>query len=185
MASQSIISRPSVRYGTNKGVLDIRVAQSATTAAGASVWAVRNATAGKVIFITKIWIQLSFLGTGAATSMVYELIKGTGCTAMSGGSAVTALLKKAGVTNPDVDARVLDTGLTQTSISQGAAFWNMSHQRVTNGATQTSNTTGPMVLLDFSDDPIELVQNEVLSLRQAATSVIGDTVRGGVEFHGG
>lgn len=184
MAKQIILPNSSL-FGVNKGILDIRVVQSATTAAGASTWAVRCATASKIIYISKIWMQLSFSGTGAATEMVYEWIKGTACTAMSGGAAVTALLKKAGVTNPDVDARVLDTGLTQTGISQGAAFFNMAWQRVTHAATQTDATTSGLAVLDFSDDPIELAQNEVLSLRQGATSVVGDTVRGGVEFYGG
>lgn len=174
----------SALFGTDKGILDIRVVQSATTAAGASVWALRNATAGKMLYVPRIWMQFSFAGTGAATEMIYEWIKGTGCTAMSGGAAVTALLKKAGATNPDVDARVLDTGLTQTGISQGAAFWNAAWARLTHSATQAGGIS-EIINLDFRDDPIELAPNEVLSLRQFATSVIGDTVRGGVEFYGG
>ncbi len=178
-----ILDTPSF-YGTNRGIADIRVVQSATTAAGASVWAIRNATAAKKLYITRIWMQLFQSGTGAATEMQYEWIKGTGCTAMSGGAVVTPLIKRTGITNPDINARVLDTGLTQTGISQGAAFFNCAWSRLTHSATQAGAVSGQFTL-DLLGDPIELLQNEVLSLRQAVNSVIGDSVSGGVEFHGG
>lgn len=168
----------------NSGIADIRVAQSATTAAGASVWAIRCATTGKTLKIRKIWMQLYFTGTGAATEMQYEWIKGVTCTAMSGGAAVTPLIKStAYITNADVNVRVLDTGLTQTGISQGAAFFSCAWARLTHSATQAGGISPPFVL-DLADCPIELAKDEVLSLRQCTTSVIGDTVIGGVEFYG-
>ncbi len=168
-------------------VLDIRVVQSTTTSAGASVWALRNsaaATTNRVLYVKKIWMQLFFNGTGAATEMQYEWIKGVSCTAMSGGSAVTGLKKKTSLTNPDIDARVLDTGITQTGISQGAAFFNMAWCRLTHSATQAGGIS-QMQTIDFGEYPLELLANEVLSLRQAANSVAGDCVSGGVEVYGG
>lgn len=171
--------------GSDRGIANILVRQTATTGAGASGWAIRSATSGKVLYITKIWLQLAFDGTGAASLMRCELIKGTGCTAMSGGNAVTPLLKRTSITNADVDCRVLDTGLTQTNITQGAAFWTASAPRVTFSATQSAPF--PSFVLDFGDKPLELAQNEVLSLRNGPTnaSVVGDTWFGGCEFYGG
>lgn len=178
-----IIDTPSF-FRTNAGIADIRVVQSATTSAGAAVWAFRNATAGKKIYISRIWMQLFQSGTGAATEMQYEWVKGTGCTAMTGGAAVTPLIKRTAHTNPDVNIRVLDTGLTQTGISQGAKFFNCAWSRLTHSATQAGAVSPPFTL-DMLGDPIELLQNEVLTLMQAVTSVVGDSVSGGVEFFGG
>jgi len=179
------------RSDNDRGILNVLVRQSAATGAGAAVWALRNATAGKVLYITRIWWMLAFDGTAAATFMRYEWIKGTGCTAMTGGVAVTPLLKRTSVTNPDVDARVLDTGLTQTGITQGAAFFTCTFPRWLPAAALSTSDAGPvspffeMVFPDSA--PIELAQNEVLSLRNGPTnaSVVGDTVLGGVDFIGG
>ena len=110
-AAKVIIDTPAY-FATNRGIADIRVVQSATTGSGVATWAFRNKTSGKKIYITRIWMQLFQSGTGAATEMQYEWVKGTGCTAMSGGNAVTPLNKRTAFTNPDVDIRVLDTGLT-------------------------------------------------------------------------
>lgn len=170
----------------NRGIAHIRVRQSAATALGAVVWAIRNSSAGKTLYITKLWLQMWFDGTGAATEMKYELIKGTGCTAMSGGTAITPLLKRTTLTNPDVDCRVLDTGLTLTGVTQEPdPFWSAAMARLTHSATQAGGI-GTQHVLDISEEaPIELAYQETLSLRQWATSVLGDNIAGGCEFYGG
>ena len=183
MSPLTIRHEPASLYTGNRGVADIRVVQSTTTSAGAAVWALRCATAGKVLYVTKIWMQFSFKGTGAATEMQYEWVKGTGCTGMTGGAAVTPLLKKTSITNADVDCSLLDTGLTQTAISQGTPFWNGYWSRLTHSATQGGVIANPF-LIDFADVPLELAKNEVLTLRQVVTSVANDCVSGGVEFYG-
>ncbi len=183
--TRAIIDTPSF-YGTNRGIADIRISQSATTGAGAAVWAIRNKTAGKKIYISRIWMQLWQGGTGAATEMQYEWKKGTGTTVMSSGAtAVTPLLKRTATTNPDVEVYKLDTGLTMTGASHGAAFFNCVWARVTHSATATADICSPQFTLDLLGDPIELLQNETLTLMQCTTSVVGDSVSGGVEFHGG
>lgn len=166
------------------GIAHVAVIATATTAADASLWAIRNATSGKTLLITKIWLQMWFNGTGAATEQRYCIRKGASCTAMSGGAAVTPLVKRAGVTNADVDARVLDTGLTQTGIAQAAVFWSCGWARLTHSATQAGGVS-PQFVLDMTDSPIELKQNEVLSIQNVVAAVIGDVLVGGVEFHGG
>jgi hypothetical protein len=167
----------------DRGIARINVIQTAATAATAYVWALRNATAGRTLYITKILLQLGFNGTGAATQMSYRFVKGITCTAMSGGTFTVPLLKRTSITNPDVDCRTLDTGLTLTGVSLGAPFWIVSWPRLTPSATQ-SGTHSPQFMLDFSDKPIELAQDCVLILQNAAASVIGDTIAGGCEFYG-
>jgi hypothetical protein len=116
--------------------------------------------------------------------MRYELIKGTGCTATNG-TAVTPLMKRTGYTNPDVEVKVLDTGITLTGVTLGAACFNCLWPRITHAATATANSASNPFVLDFGDQPIELVQNEVLAIRTINTAVIGDGIIGGCEFYGG
>lgn len=186
MQNSRVIIDTAAYLGTNRGIADIRIAQSATTAAGVAVWSLRNKTAGKKIYISRIWMQLWQSGTGAATEMQYEWKKGTGCTVQSAGAtAVTPLLKRTAHTNPDVEVHKLDTGLTQTGVTLGAAFFNCVWARITHSATAPANSCSGQFTLDLLGDPIELLQNEVLTLLQCTTSVIGDSVSGGVEFYGG
>jgi hypothetical protein len=168
----------------DRGIASIRVRQSGTGAAPLVVWAIRNKTAGKTLYIRRFWLQLGFNGTGAATEMQYELIKGTGCTALTGATAVTPLLKRTAISNSDVDCGVLDTGITLTNVALGSAFWSAWMSRVTHSATQAGQFGGQHIL-DFSDQPIELLQNEVLAIRTVQTAVIGDIAEGGCEFFGG
>ena len=62
-------------------------------------------------------------GTGAATEMRYELIKGTSCSAMTG-TDVDQLRKRTTISDPDVEVKVLNTGMTLTGVIWGAAFFN-------------------------------------------------------------
>lgn len=168
----------------DRGIARVAVRQTAASAAAQVVWALRCGTVAKVLYITRIWLQFWFDGTGAATEMKYELIKGTGVTAMSSGAAVTPLLKRSSIDNSDADCRVLDTGLTLTGVSYGSAFWNGAWPRLTHSATQAGGVSLPFCL-EFGNNPIELAKDEVLALRLLATAVIGDSVGGGVEFNGG
>ncbi|MEA2639818.1 MAG: hypothetical protein QOF51_1212 [Chloroflexota bacterium] len=116
--------------------------------------------------------------------MRYELIKGTGCTATNG-NAVTPLMKRSSYTNPDVEVKLLDTGLTLTGVTLGSAFFACLWPRITHSATATANSASNPFVLDVGDQPIELAQNEVLAIRTEVTSVVGDGVFGGCEFYGG
>jgi hypothetical protein len=169
----------------DRGIADVRVQQSATTGAPAVVWAIRSVTTARVVYVSKLWLQLYQSGTGAATELWYELIKGTGCTGISNGSTVTPLRKRTLLVNPDVEVKVLDTGLTLTGVTLGSAFFNCLWPRITHSATATANSASNPFVLDFGDEPIELALNEVLAIRTVNTAVVGDGIIGGCEFHGG
>jgi len=171
---------------TGRSVANVLVRQSAATAAGASVWGLHEPTAGRTIYITKIWLKPSFDGAAALTHMRYELIKATGVTSFTGGVVVTPLIKRTSIGAPNAVARVLDTGLTLTGATFGGAFYTLNYQRILSGAalaTTMGYITGPVHVLEFNP-PIELAQNEALAIRNGPTnaSVIGDTLMGGVEF---
>jgi hypothetical protein len=168
---------------TYRGIASIVVAQTATTGAAAVVWGIYNPSATRTIYIKEVSCQLLFnAGTSVATIMKYEFVKGTGCTAFSGGAAVTPLHKKTAISSPAAQIRVLDTGLTATGASFGGSMLTMAQARVAATALYFTSTIVQMPFEAFREFPIELAQNEIFALRQLVTSVVTDTVYGYVEF---
>lgn len=169
------------------GVYSVTVRQSAATGAGAATWAILNPTgSGKVVSIRSIDLLLFFDGTAAATLMKYEMVKYTGVTAFSGGSAVTPMHKRTSLSGAAAaQARVLDTGLTLTSGSAQAIVPIGTMGRVTQTTTNfQSLRTQPLSPNErgtINAMAIELAPGEALAIRQTVTSVIGDNVVGYVE----
>jgi hypothetical protein len=162
-----------------KGAWAVNVRQSATTAATAVVWALHNPSA-RTVYISRIDLRCFFDGTAAATLMKYEVVKATSVTTFSAGTVVTPVSKKTSLTASSV-SRVLDTGLTTTGITAVQILGNLVMGRVTMTAT---NYQQAAFYLDFStltSDEIELATNEILAIRQTATSVIGDNIVGTVD----
>jgi hypothetical protein len=160
---------------TARGAINVLVRQTAATGAGATVWAVRNTHATKRLYITRIVLQMSFDGTGAATLMRYELLKGINNTALTGGAAVTPSIDETDLTQSVC-------GLTVTGVTYGGVVWGGTHARMTPSATV--NATGSMIEVLEWPKIIELKQNEVLGIRNGPTnaSVIGDSVFGSMRF---
>lgn len=171
--------------GATRGIADIRIQQSATTAAPAIVWALRN-SGSSVIYINQIIFHLFQRGTGAATEMQYEFLKYTGCTAFGGSpTAVTPIAKRTSLgVGTGVTIAVLDTGMTLTSATIGAAFYSAFWERVTHSATPGAESIGPQHILPYHSIPIELAANETLVIRTVQTAVVGDGMNGSVEFFG-
>jgi hypothetical protein len=169
------------------GVYAVTVRQSAATAAGAITWGIWNPTgSGRTLHIRSIQLQLFFDGVAAATLMKYELIKYTGVTAFSGGVAVTPMHKRTSLAAAVLgQARVLDTGLTATGGVAQSAFQIGIMGRVTQTATNfQSFLTQPLAANErgtINAMSIELAPQELLALRQAAVSVVGDNIVGLVE----
>jgi hypothetical protein len=160
-------------------IYPIKVRQSAATGAAAVVWALWNPMGSTIItLIKRIWLQLTFDGTAAATLMAYEVVKATGVTVFSGGTVVTPALKRTSQGAPTTQCRVLDTGLTTTGITVQGVLNEVLQGRVTMTTTNFSQTQFQQDWVDARLDPLELAAGEMLAIRQVVTSVVGDRVQG-------
>lgn len=166
-----------------KGRALIDITQSTTSAAASVAWALRNTLGTRIVTIERIYLELFFEGTAAATRMGYEIIKGTGNTALSGGVAVTPSNKRTSQSAEaaTVSARLLDTGLTVTGVA-----WGSSSAKIYGGRIPAS-TTIPLYkyTLDLKHDrtkEIELAGDEVLGIRLLNTAVANDRAVGFCEF---
>lgn len=176
-----------VKPATYAGLYAVNVRQSAATASGVIVFGIHNPSSTKTVYIRGMQLQMFFDGTAAATDMKYEIVKYTGVTTFSAGSVVTALHKRTSLAAAVVSvARVLDTGLTATGGTAQAVVPLGAMGRVTQTATNfQSYTTMPMSQNErgtLSALAIELAQNELLAIRQSATSVVGDNIVGYIEI---
>lgn len=167
------------------GLVPVKVRQTATTAAAAVVWGLYNSSSTKIVHVRRLWLEMFFDGTSAATSMEYEMGRMTGITTFSGGTLVTPMHKLSSQSGAQVSAaRVLDTGLTTTGGTFQAQGWLGRAGRI----TVTATLVPPVNLYPVIDTalgigiPVELVQNEALVFRQLVTSVIGDRLQGYVDF---
>lgn len=98
--------------------LPVNVRQTAATASGATVWAMRNATGATItVNIERIELSVTFDGTVASgITARYDLIRFSGATP-TGGTALTVTQLYSGDTASQLaDARFLDTGLTTTGM---------------------------------------------------------------------
>lgn len=168
----------------NRGTVQVSIRQTAATAQGAVVWAMRNKSVDRVLHVRRLWWQCFFDGTGQGTEMSYAWRVGSGCTAIPNGSYVVPSLKKRDVSNADIEAKYLDTGLTLTGVTWDTALYPFAWARLTHSATQAGGISSQFVL-DFRDEPYELGPDEVFSLYSLKNSIIGDNVIGGVDFCGG
>jgi hypothetical protein len=75
--------------------------------------------------------------------------------------------------------------MTLTGVIFGSPFYTRSGPRIAHSATEPTNSTSEPFVLDFTEQPIELAQNEVVAIRTVVNSVVGDGLYGGCEFYGG
>jgi hypothetical protein len=172
---------------TYAGVYSVTVRQSTAASAGVIVWGLNNPTgSGKTVLVRSSAFQMYFDGTAAATLMKYEMVKYTGVTAFSGGSAVTAMHKRTSLAGAVAAvARVLDTGLTATSGTAQAIVPLGAMGRVTQTTTNFQSTwTMPLAPNErgtLNAMAIELAPGELLAIRPTVTCVIGDNIVGYIE----
>jgi len=162
--------------------------QTVIDTAGGTFWAMRNNTSGRVIYIRRILLIVSFDGTAAATTSRFDLARFSGATP-SGGTAVTlpggAIKKRTGYGNSNLlDARwIAGTagGLTMTSITVEAAFASVGVSRGVTGSVGVCS-------LEFGDagshpnDRFELAVGEGLAIQAGVTGVVGDMFQGCIEW---
>lgn len=161
-------------------LLPVQVRQTATTAANATVFAMRNTSSAKTCFIKKIHLVAAFDGTAAASTSRYELCRFSAATPTAG-TAITVIKKKSSYSASNVtDARFVDTGLTTTSVTFEMAFAFVAAQRqvsATSVYTIDFNMGGDEAYDDFT-----LAPGEGLCIRLGVTAVIGDSITGYVEW---
>ncbi len=170
-----------VKSNYGKGIYQAKWRHTSAIGATNPVFALRNTHATRVVYIRKAWFQLWFDGVGAATEMAFAWRRGTGCTSIATGSVVTPFDKRSSLATSDIECKVLDTSLNCVGVTWGSYFTAHAWARLTHSATQAGGVS-PLYLFDFGDQPVELMQNEVLAVVTAGNTVIGDNVSGGVEY---
>jgi hypothetical protein len=155
----------------------IAVRQTAATAATAVVWAMRNTDVTKSVRVRKVYVSCGFDGAAEATTQDYQVCKFDTATP-TGGTAVVPVPKTTTMPASCVtDARVLDTGLTKGSMSVKNPMTDFGVQRQVGarGHFETKDE-GP------DREEIILAPGEGLCIVLALVSVIGDSIRGFVEW---
>lgn len=162
--------RPYIRR--NSILVDANGNQLAPVAAHGGIWPVN--------------LALFFDGVAAATLMKYELLKLTGVTAFSAGTALTPVHKRTSLSGALVgQAKALDTGFTLTGGAAQQAIQIGAQGRVTQTVTAFSQSIVQMLAANergtVNAMAIELAAQEALAIRLNATAVIGDNCVGYVE----
>lgn len=162
-------------------MLPIFIRQTAATAGGATVWAMRNGGALKA-FLRRIFLVASFDGTAAASHSQWEIERFSAATPTTGTALTIVKKKSAGIASTVADARFLDTGLSVTSVVFESPFIWVGNPRQ-NGATSEFVFPYNRDLEDQEDFTLDL--NEGLAIRLTTAAVIGDSIRGYIEWDEG
>ncbi len=155
--------------------LPVRIRQTAATASPITVWAMRAGT-GRPLIMRRICLVAAFDGTAAASRAWYSLARFSAATP-TGGTALTAI--KARTVYPTsnmVDARFLDTGLTTTGVTFETALAYFGAPRQVNAIHKLD------MVFKNGDEPLTLDQSEGLAIRTEVVAVIGDSIKGFVQW---
>lgn len=162
-------SRANKEFASYSVAINIR--QTASTAANATVFAMRNdAASTRKIKIEDIILNMSFdSGTPLGRSLQrYNLVGFNGATPTGGNQIIIASLDNTNPTSQVTDARSVDTGLTMAGVSFGPAI-------VTVGCPATDATVSQ---IRISDKRIVLAAGEGLAIRLASSAVAGQGLTG-------
>lgn len=169
-----INAQPSGAY-----MLPVNIRQTAASAAGLVVWAMRNGST-KTVLVRRMPLVMAFDGTAAAlTTPRYALQRFTTATP-TGGTVLTAIKKRTTYpTSAIADARFLDSGLTTTGMTfeTDAAIFGLPIA-VTNAAIRYDLTSE----MGQRYDSFELGANEGLCIRLNTATVIGVSLLGYVAW---
>lgn len=162
-------------------MLPIAFRQSAATAADSTIWAMRNLGANRTLYIRRLVLAVSFDGTAAATTSQYEVRRFRDATP-TGGTALAVVKKNTTETASAVtDARFVDTGLTVAGVTFDAPS-------ITAGAPRQVAAVGqfvhewPGMAAGQSSGAFIVTGLDGLCIRNGVTAVVGDAVRGWIEW---
>lgn len=149
----------------------VNIRQTTTTAANATVWAMRNAAAStKTVYIERIQLLMAFdTATPLGRSLQrYDLVRFTTATPTAGTAITVVAMDSSSVATQVTDVRFVDTGLITTSVAFGTAI-------ATIGCPATDATTAKYERTGIS---IKLAPGEGLCLRLDVTAVVGQSITG-------
>lgn len=151
--------------------LPINIRQSAATGSGATVFAMRNsATSTIVVYIERLTLLMGFDAITPATRSTqrYDLVRFSTATP-TGGTTLSPQQSWSGDSSSQVtDARVLDTGLTTTSVVFNPAF-------ATIGCPASDGTTSHYVREAI---PVMLGVGEGFCIKLNGAASIGQSLMG-------
>lgn len=153
----------------------IAIRQSAATASGGTVWAMRNPLAStKIVLIEVINLLISFdAGTPLGRSLQrYDMVRFSAATPTGGTSVAVVSADSAASSSAVTDARFLDTGLTTSGISFGTAFCTIGVP-ASDGSNCAYRRTGV---------PIRLAAGEGLAIRLNGSAVVGQGLTGEIAW---
>lgn len=163
----------------------INIRQTAATAAGTIVWAMRMGSE-RVAKIRQGIIVTGFDGTAAASTSRYSLAKFYGGTPTGGTQIGTVKRSSSFPASGVADARFTDTGITFSTTALLSE--NIQQDDAVHGGLVFSNprgvtstrTTSYFSVGTFNEigDTLKLLPGEGISLRLSVAAVIGDTING-------
>jgi hypothetical protein len=150
----------------------VNIRQTAATASGATVFAMRNsATSTLLVFVERMHFLLGFdAATGVVATPRYDLIRFSGATP-TGGTAIPVAQMYSGDSATQVtDARFLDTGLTTTGVVFNSPFAEIG----------CPAALGVTALFTRQDIPLVLAPGEGFCIRTSTTTAVGISIVGEV-----
>jgi hypothetical protein len=153
---------------------------TAAVAANSLIWSMRNITPARTVKIRRILCNVSFDGTAAATTALYDWVRYTTATP-TGGTVLSVIKKRTGLPTSSVtDARQnAAAALGVTSVVFETSFFSINNQRQLS-AGKTADLRFEVSGQDY--DNFELATGEGLGIRLNQVAVIGDSISGGVSW---
>jgi len=165
----------------NRFKAPIKIRHTGATGADEPVWQMRlKDDSSRIVWVRRIFVVVAFDGTAAATTSSYVIERFDTAT-MTGGAAITAQPTVSGATAThitDIRDVVVGTGLTDTSVVNLQELVNIGCPRGATGGSVAFNLTDVCYLRNLGD----VKQGEGLAITLDETSVIGDSLRGYVEW---
>lgn len=151
----------------------VNIRQTAATAANSTVWTMRNAAAStKTVYIERITLLMAFDTATPITRSLqrYDLVRFSAATPTAGTAITVVSMDSSNAATGVTDVRFVDTGLTTTGVTFGAAFATIACP-----ATDATTT-------QFSRDGIalKLAPGEGFCIRLTVAAVAGQSVAGEV-----
>lgn len=163
--------------------LPVNIRQSAATTAGNVVWAMRNLSQYRALWVRRIDLNAMFDGAPATSTSVYRLLRFTTATPTAGTAITPVPINTRGASPAPAsivtDARFLDTGLTQGAMAYPEdAFALVGAPRAVGAVAFLNREWG-----DFNETRRLVVPpGEGIAIRLGLDAVVGDTLQGNIEW---